>query len=109
MVIHFGREPGTKAYRLYNPITGRVHVNRDVVFDERKGWSWEELENSCAQMPGHFVLEEQESDTPDITNEESAVTQSSPSTPVSSTQSIQSERSDSPSNSQTFSLTLRHL
>ena len=40
-VVHLGREPGTKAYRLYDPITGMIHVSRDVIFDESQGWSWE--------------------------------------------------------------------
>lgn len=40
MLVHLGTEPGSKAYRLYNPNTRRVIVSRDVVFDEDKGWSW---------------------------------------------------------------------
>ena len=40
MLVHLGTEPGSKAYRLYNPNKRRVIVSRDVVFDEEKGWSW---------------------------------------------------------------------
>lgn len=36
IVVHFGREAGTKAYRLFDPVTRKIHVSRDVVFDERK-------------------------------------------------------------------------
>lgn len=39
MVIHLGKEPGTKTYRLYAPDTETVHVSREVVFEEGKGWS----------------------------------------------------------------------
>lgn len=42
MVVHLGREVGTKAYRLYDPITGSIHVSRDVVFEEKRAWTWEE-------------------------------------------------------------------
>lgn len=38
--VHFGREAGTKAYRLYDTHKGCIHINRDVVFEEDKGWSW---------------------------------------------------------------------
>ncbi|XP_074361808.1 uncharacterized protein LOC141701990 [Apium graveolens] len=31
MVIYLGREPGTKASRLYDPISGKILVSRDVV------------------------------------------------------------------------------
>jgi hypothetical protein len=33
-MIFIGFEPGSKAYRAYNPATARVTVTRDVVFDE---------------------------------------------------------------------------
>ena len=39
-LIHLGTEPGSKAYRLYDPISQRVVVSRDVVFDEKKTWEW---------------------------------------------------------------------
>lgn len=39
-VIYLGREPGTKASRLYDPCDGKVHVSRDVVFEKEKGWEW---------------------------------------------------------------------
>ncbi|RLN27572.1 hypothetical protein C2845_PM05G34840 [Panicum miliaceum] len=41
-MVLIGYEPGTKAYRLYNPATDRVHVSRDVVFEEGRAWNWEE-------------------------------------------------------------------
>lgn len=43
-VVHLGREPGTKAYRLYDPKTGVVHISRDVVFEEAKSWTWNNAE-----------------------------------------------------------------
>lgn len=41
-VMHLGREAGTKAYRLFDLDTGSVHISRDVIFDEAKGWNWNE-------------------------------------------------------------------
>ncbi|KAL8119325.1 hypothetical protein AgCh_016736 [Apium graveolens] len=36
-VVNFGKEPGTKAYRLYDPICKQVHVSQDV-FEEIELW-----------------------------------------------------------------------
>jgi hypothetical protein len=41
-MIFVGYESGSKAYRAYDPRTSRVHVTRDVVFDELAQWSWSE-------------------------------------------------------------------
>lgn len=43
-VVNLGREPGTKAYRVYDPVTKRVYVSRDVVFEESKCWPWSQQE-----------------------------------------------------------------
>lgn len=32
-VVNLGKGPGTKAYRLYDPKEGEVHVSRDVTFE----------------------------------------------------------------------------
>jgi len=39
--IFVGYESGSKAYRLFDPTTRRVHISRDVMFDEGGQWSWE--------------------------------------------------------------------
>ena len=39
-LIHLGTEPGSKAYRLFDPTNRRVVVSRDVIFDENKSWDW---------------------------------------------------------------------
>jgi hypothetical protein len=33
-MIFMGYEPGTKGYQAFDPVTSRVHISRDVVFDE---------------------------------------------------------------------------
>ncbi|GJW87353.1 nucleic acid-binding, OB-fold protein, partial [Tanacetum coccineum] len=34
MLVHLGTETGSKAYRLLDPVSGRIRVSRDVRFDE---------------------------------------------------------------------------
>ena len=47
-----GYEGGSKAYRLYDPVGGKVVVSRDVVFDEAAAWKWEETETGEALVGG---------------------------------------------------------
>lgn len=55
MLVHLGTEPGSKAYRMFDPQTQRIIVSRDVVFDETKGWNWSS--NSRDQNgAGNFVI-----------------------------------------------------
>ena len=37
-MVFIGYEPGSKAYRFYNPGTGRTHISCDAVFDEGHPW-----------------------------------------------------------------------
>lgn len=39
-MVFVGYEAGTKAYRFYNPVSRRVHVSRDAVFEEERSWEW---------------------------------------------------------------------
>ena len=55
-VVHLGRETGTKAYCLYDPDTGVIHVSRDIVFDEANGWKWQEIEVKDIQSQSSFVV-----------------------------------------------------
>jgi hypothetical protein len=43
-MIFIGYERDTKAFRVYDPEMRRVHVSRDVVFDEEAQWSWDDGE-----------------------------------------------------------------
>ena len=39
-LVHFRCEPGTKAYRLYDPERNRIIISRDVIFNEEEAWDW---------------------------------------------------------------------
>ncbi|KAL1198919.1 Retrovirus-related Pol polyprotein from transposon TNT 1-94 [Cardamine amara subsp. amara] len=56
IVIIFGTEPGSKSYRLYDPVTGKLIVSRDVVFDEKKAWDWSSTTKKTYEEPGMFKL-----------------------------------------------------
>jgi hypothetical protein len=45
-MVFIGYEKGSKAYRAYNPATGRVVITRDCVFDEGDQWDWSDLEEA---------------------------------------------------------------
>ncbi|KAL9444243.1 hypothetical protein AB3S75_017429 [Citrus x aurantiifolia] len=38
--VFVGYSTLTKGYRVYQPLTGRIIVSRDVKFDEAGGWNW---------------------------------------------------------------------
>ena len=38
--IFVGYEPGSKAYQVYDTVTQRVHISRDLVFEEAAQWLW---------------------------------------------------------------------
>lgn len=39
-MIFLGYAEGAKAYRVFDPATNKMHVTRDVVFEERRKWNW---------------------------------------------------------------------
>jgi transposase InsO family protein len=42
--IFVGYSEESKAYKLYNPLTNKVVVSRDVVFSEEESWNWSNKE-----------------------------------------------------------------
>jgi hypothetical protein len=43
-MVFLGYAEGTKGYRMYDPESKKLHISRDVIFEENKGWDWS---NSC--------------------------------------------------------------
>lgn len=62
-MIFVGYESGSKAYRVYDPSTRRVHISRDVVFDEAAAWAWSMANPS---EPSDFTVEEQDHAEPSV-------------------------------------------
>jgi hypothetical protein len=42
--VYLGISDESKAYRLYDPVEKKIIVSRDVIFDESKGWDWDNKE-----------------------------------------------------------------
>lgn len=38
--VLLGKSEESKAYRLYDPVSNKVVVSRDVIFEENEGWNW---------------------------------------------------------------------
>lgn len=55
-VVNLGKEPGTKAYRLYDLATKKVLVSRDVCFDKEKPWPWSQETNEADVPLGTFTV-----------------------------------------------------
>lgn len=55
-LVHLGIEPGSKAYRLYNPSSRRIVVSRDVIFNEKSCWNWKGANNNMEIEPGMFRM-----------------------------------------------------
>jgi len=39
----------SKAYGLFDPISKKILINKDVIFEEQKNWKWKENEEECKQ------------------------------------------------------------
>jgi len=48
--VFLGYEPGTKGYRIYDPVKDRLILTRDVIFDESKPWNWEGKDSSSVNV-----------------------------------------------------------
>jgi hypothetical protein len=47
--VLLGISDESKAYKLYDPIDKRIIVSRDVVFEEAKGWNWDNTQKLVQQ------------------------------------------------------------
>jgi transposase InsO family protein len=62
-MIFVGYEPGSMAYRAYDPVAERVTISRDVVFDEAAQWSWTSSDDT---RPSDFTIEGQSNMPPEV-------------------------------------------
>lgn len=71
-----GRSEESKAYRLIDPKTMKVVISKDVLFEEDKGWDWEQKEESDELMWENDAIEADHEDneaTVTETNESSNI------------------------------------
>ncbi|CAA0806954.1 Uncharacterized mitochondrial protein AtMg00300 [Striga hermonthica] len=54
-MVFVGYEDGAKPYRVYNPSTKRLHITRDVIFEEERQWDWAKSGVELEQ-PREFVV-----------------------------------------------------
>jgi hypothetical protein len=56
-MVFIGYEPGAKAYRVYDPVAQRVHVTRDIIFDENRSWDWSVTMVDTTARASEFIVE----------------------------------------------------
>ncbi|GMI83498.1 hypothetical protein HRI_002019000 [Hibiscus trionum] len=84
--IFIGYDERSKAYRLYNPLTKKLIISRDVEFDEAEHWNWSSEEN---KIEGLFFNEDQDDD--DFINQDEQGPQQNLIEPSSSRNNIETE------------------
>lgn len=57
VLVHLGTKPGSKAYRLVDPLSKRIVVSRNVLFDEEKEWNWRQTDETEQCDPGSFTFD----------------------------------------------------
>jgi hypothetical protein len=56
--VFIGYAEGSKAYRILDPGTLRVHTTRDLVFDEGRGWAWDKaVDDDTTSTYDDFTIE----------------------------------------------------
>nr|GEX24784.1 zinc finger, CCHC-type [Tanacetum cinerariifolium] len=71
-LVYLGTQPGSKAYRLFNPVTKDMVVSRDVKFKEDEGWDWKGyLDNINPSKPEwrDFIISENQTSSSRIIDE----------------------------------------
>lgn len=56
-MILLGYEVGSRAYWLYNPVTQKLCVSCDVVFEEGRQWEWGAAKVSESQVGEIFTVD----------------------------------------------------
>ena len=81
-MLFMGYEAGSKAYRCLDPATSKIHISRDVIFDEKKSFKFSEQDelgklslgsSNILQVTG---LEEGERDLAEEQREEFVISES---------------------------------
>jgi hypothetical protein len=57
--IFFGYDERRMGYKLYNPITKKIIMSRDVIFEEDKSWQWTDDEEAVRWINFDLILEDE--------------------------------------------------
>lgn len=60
-MVLLGYERGTKAYRLLDPVTNKMTVSRDVIFEENIPWEWNKVTNTSHSGLDTFTVHYEDS------------------------------------------------
>jgi hypothetical protein len=82
--IFVGYSEESKAYKLYNPLTNKVVVSRDVVFSEEESWNWSNKEADKENVVSDESEEQPQIVTPLASPTSPSSTQRSPTSSSSS-------------------------
>jgi hypothetical protein len=50
-MVFIGYEASTKGYRVYDPVAKKLHISRDVIFQESKAWDWKQETRAGSATP----------------------------------------------------------
>jgi len=66
--VLLGFKSESKAFKMFDPVEKKFHINRDVIFEEDKKWNWEDVGYSSEES----IELEWENDYEDVENAEEA-------------------------------------
>ena len=72
--VLLGVSEESKAYRLYDPISQRIIISRDVVFEEDKSWDWDKTHEESIMCDLEWGDQEETVDVFDENEERSNIT-----------------------------------
>lgn len=55
-MVFLGYAEGTKGYRMYDPVSKKLSISRDVIFEENKGWDWN-FERDSQDRPEFLIAD----------------------------------------------------
>ena len=56
-------------YHLYNPISGKVIISRNVVFNEDGNWKWkDDKESTVIQVPTYENFQQVQAPSPEVSS-----------------------------------------
>lgn len=64
--VFLGVSEESKAWRLYDPVTKKIVVSRDVVFDEEKYWDWDQADAGVKEVTLECEDEEERQNVEEI-------------------------------------------